>query len=188
MNLTPLAELDYCRIRTKPATSTRLRFGRRVGAAQRRPRRSADRRGGGRAGAGVARGLTRDSPRRPRGPPSSVHWRLQTRLSQAAANRPQQPRPRTRRRASAETSATRRPGTGWPPLALLSTRNNRGDAGRRLRVDVDLLSGTKLEEDLSDLLWPFVNVLPHRLEYLERMLDDNELVQRCSQAEQDFPR
>lgn len=50
----------------------------------------------------------------------------------------------------------------------------------------DLLAGTRLEDDLADLLWSFVNAFHRRLERLERDLDDNELAQKRSQQEQDF--
>jgi len=50
----------------------------------------------------------------------------------------------------------------------------------------DLLSGTRLEDDLTDVLWSLVNIFHRRLERLERDLDDNEQAQRRSQSEQDF--
>ena len=50
----------------------------------------------------------------------------------------------------------------------------------------DLLSGTRLEDDLADILWTVVNAFHRRLEHLERYLDENELAQRRSQSEQDF--
>ena len=50
----------------------------------------------------------------------------------------------------------------------------------------DLLAGTRLEDDLPDLLWSFVNLFHRRLEHLARLLDDNELAQKRSQQEQDF--
>lgn len=50
----------------------------------------------------------------------------------------------------------------------------------------DLLAGTRLEDDLADLLWSLVNAFHRRLEHLERLLDDNELAQKRSQGEQDF--
>jgi YspA, cpYpsA-related SLOG family len=50
----------------------------------------------------------------------------------------------------------------------------------------DLMAGTRLEDDLADLLWSFVNLFHRRLEHLERVLDDNELAQKRSQREQDF--
>ena len=50
----------------------------------------------------------------------------------------------------------------------------------------DLLAGTRLEDDLADLLWSFVNLFHRRLDHLERQLDDNEAAQRRSREEQDF--
>ena len=50
----------------------------------------------------------------------------------------------------------------------------------------DLMAGTRLEDDLGDILWSFVNLFHRRLEHLERQLDDNELAQKRSQGEQDF--
>ena len=50
----------------------------------------------------------------------------------------------------------------------------------------DLMARTRLEDDLPDVLWSFVNVFHRRLKHLERLLDDNENAQRRSQQEQDF--
>ena len=50
----------------------------------------------------------------------------------------------------------------------------------------DLMAGTRLEDDLADLLWSFVNLFHRRLDHLERQLDDNEAAQRRSREEQDF--
>ena len=49
----------------------------------------------------------------------------------------------------------------------------------------DLLSDTRLEDDLPDLLWSVVNVLHRKAERIARTLDDNEVAQRRSQGEQD---
>ncbi|MGJ0393155.1 MAG: DUF2493 domain-containing protein [Methylocystis sp.] len=53
----------------------------------------------------------------------------------------------------------------------------------------DALSGlfldTRLETDLPDLLWSFVNLFHRKAERIDRELDDNETTQRRSQAEQD---
>jgi len=48
-----------------------------------------------------------------------------------------------------------------------------------------LFSGTRLEDDLADLLWGFVNTFHRTIARLDRALDDNEQAQRRSQAEQD---
>jgi hypothetical protein len=54
---------------------------------------------------------------------------------------------------------------------------------------VESLSGlfldTRLEADLPDLLWSFVNLFHRKAERIGRDLDDNEIAQRRSQAEQD---
>jgi hypothetical protein len=48
-----------------------------------------------------------------------------------------------------------------------------------------MLTGTRLEDDLADVLWSFVNLFHRKAERIERMLDDNEQAQRKGQAEQD---
>ena len=47
------------------------------------------------------------------------------------------------------------------------------------------LSNTRLEHDLSALLWSMVNVFHRRIDTIERELDANEIAQRSSQREQD---
>ena len=47
------------------------------------------------------------------------------------------------------------------------------------------LSDTRLEPDLSDLLWSVVNLFHRRIDRIERALDANECDQRRSQREQD---
>ncbi len=47
-----------------------------------------------------------------------------------------------------------------------------------------LLSDTRLEDDLPDLLWSLVNLFHRKTERVEDALDDNEQRQRHSQAEQ----
>ena len=49
----------------------------------------------------------------------------------------------------------------------------------------DLLTGTRLEDDLPDLLWSFANVFHRQADRISRQLDDNEQQQRRSQTEQD---
>ena len=44
---------------------------------------------------------------------------------------------------------------------------------------------TRLEDDLADLLWSFVNLFHRKIERVQRGLDDNEDAQRRSQREQD---
>jgi hypothetical protein len=47
-----------------------------------------------------------------------------------------------------------------------------------------MLTETRLEEDLPDLLWSLVNLFHRKIGRVERDLDDNEQAQRRSQAEQ----
>jgi hypothetical protein len=47
-----------------------------------------------------------------------------------------------------------------------------------------MLVGTRLEDDLADLLWSFVNVFHRKIDRIERELETNERAQRNSQAEQ----
>ena len=48
-----------------------------------------------------------------------------------------------------------------------------------------MLTGTRLEDDLADLLWSFVNLFHRKIDRVERDLDTNEQAQRQGQAEQD---
>jgi hypothetical protein len=48
-----------------------------------------------------------------------------------------------------------------------------------------MLNDTRLEDDLADLLWSFVNLFHRKIERLERELETNEQTQRKSQNEQD---
>ncbi|HEY1258279.1 MAG TPA: DUF2493 domain-containing protein [Xanthobacteraceae bacterium] len=48
-----------------------------------------------------------------------------------------------------------------------------------------MLTGTRLEDDLADLLWSFVNLFHRKVERIEAELDVNEQAQRRGQAEQD---
>jgi hypothetical protein len=48
-----------------------------------------------------------------------------------------------------------------------------------------MLTGTRLEDDLADLLWSFVNLFHRKVDRIERELDANEQAQRRGQAEQD---
>ena len=62
-------------------------------------------------------------------------------------------------------------------------------ASLALELAVEALAGlfidTRLEADLPDLLWSFVNLFHRKAERVGRDLDDNETAQRRSQAEQD---
>jgi hypothetical protein len=48
-----------------------------------------------------------------------------------------------------------------------------------------MLTGTRLEDDLADLLWSFVNLFHRKIDRIERELDTNEQAQRRGQVEQD---
>jgi len=48
-----------------------------------------------------------------------------------------------------------------------------------------LFAETRLEADLSDLLWGVTNLFHRQTERISRLLDDNEMAQRNSQAQQD---
>jgi hypothetical protein len=48
-----------------------------------------------------------------------------------------------------------------------------------------ILNGTRLEDDLADLLWSFVNLFHRKIDRIEAELDRNEQAQRRSQTEQD---
>jgi hypothetical protein len=48
-----------------------------------------------------------------------------------------------------------------------------------------MLTGTRLEDDLADLLWSFVNLFHRKNDRIERELEINEQAQRRSQTEQD---
>jgi hypothetical protein len=62
-------------------------------------------------------------------------------------------------------------------------------ASLALEAAVEALSGlfleTRLEADLRDLLWSFVNLFPRKADRIDRELDDNETAQRRAQSEQD---
>src|SRR5579863_1524654 len=48
-----------------------------------------------------------------------------------------------------------------------------------------LFTGTRLEDDLADLFWSFVNLFHRKIDRVERELETNEQAQRRSQTEQD---
>jgi hypothetical protein len=48
-----------------------------------------------------------------------------------------------------------------------------------------MLTGTRLEDDLADLIWSLVNLFHRKIDRVERELDGNEQAQRRSQPEQD---
>ena len=57
--------------------------------------------------------------------------------------------------------------------------------GAAFEMLADLFTDTRLEDDLSDLLWSMVGAFHRRVEALDRSLDANEQDQRRSQREQD---
>jgi hypothetical protein len=60
-----------------------------------------------------------------------------------------------------------------------------GQLGAMVEAFSAMLTGSRLEDDLSDLLWSFVNLFHRKIDRLERELDLNEQAQRRGQAEQD---
>lgn len=64
-----------------------------------------------------------------------------------------------------------------------------GAAERHLGTVIDalgaMLNGIRLEDDLPDLLWSFVNLFHRKIDRIERELESNEQAQRKSQNEQD---
>ncbi|WP_298324938.1 DUF2493 domain-containing protein [Asticcacaulis sp.] len=71
------------------------------------------------------------------------------------------------------------------PRPLPEADQARAEIGACLETLAGLLTGTRLEDDLDDLLWACVNVFHRRIGSLERDLDANEQAQQRSQTEQD---
>ncbi len=61
----------------------------------------------------------------------------------------------------------------------------RGQLDAMVEAFSAMLTGTRLEDDLADLLWSFVNLFHRKTDRIERELDTNEQAQRRGQAEQD---
>ncbi len=61
----------------------------------------------------------------------------------------------------------------------------RGQLDAMVEAFSAMLTGTRLEDDLADLLWSFVNLFHRKTDRVERELDTNEQAQRRGQAEQD---
>jgi hypothetical protein len=61
----------------------------------------------------------------------------------------------------------------------------RGQLGAMVEALSAMLTGTRLEDDLADLLWSFVNLFHRKTARIEHQLDTNEQAQRRGQAEQD---
>ncbi|MFV3131299.1 DUF2493 domain-containing protein [Niveispirillum sp. KHB5.9] len=71
------------------------------------------------------------------------------------------------------------------PRPLPEAEQARAEIGACLETLAGLLTGTRLEDDLDDLLWACVNVFHRRIASLERNLDANEQAQQHSQRDQD---
>jgi hypothetical protein len=79
-----------------------------------------------------------------------------------------------------------RPGQDEPdPRPLPESDAVQGYLGAMVEAFGGMLTGTRLEDDLADLLWSFVNLFHRKLDRIERELDTNEQAQRRGQAEQD---
>src|SRR5216683_7757531 len=79
-----------------------------------------------------------------------------------------------------------RPGQDEPdPRPLPEPDAVRGQLGAMVEAFLAMLSDTRLEDDLADLLWSFVNLFHRKVDRIERELDINEQAQRRGQAEQD---
>ena len=79
-----------------------------------------------------------------------------------------------------------RPGQDEPdPRPLPEPDDVYGQIGAAVEAISTMLTGTRLEDDLADLLWSFVNLFHRKTGRLERELDSNEQAQRRGQAEQD---
>src|SRR5438270_1376081 len=79
-----------------------------------------------------------------------------------------------------------RPGQDEPdPRPLPEPDAVRGQLGTMVEAFLAMLTGTRLEDDLADLLWSFVNLFHRKVDRIERELDVNEQAQRRGQAEQD---
>ena len=79
-----------------------------------------------------------------------------------------------------------RPGQDEPdPRPLPEPNAVRGQLDATIEALSAMLTGTRLEDDLGDLLWSFVNLFHRKVDRIERTLDTNEQAQRRGQAEQD---
>jgi hypothetical protein len=71
------------------------------------------------------------------------------------------------------------------PRPLPEPEAVRGQLGAMVEAFLAMLTGTRLEDDLADLLWSFVNLFHRKTDRIERELDVNEQAQRRGQTEQD---
>jgi len=79
-----------------------------------------------------------------------------------------------------------RPGEDEPdPRSLPDPDTVQAQLDRIVEAFGAMLTDTRLEDDLADLLWSFVNLFHRRIGRVEAELDRNEQGQRRTQAEQD---
>ncbi|MFZ3238468.1 MAG: DUF2493 domain-containing protein, partial [Stellaceae bacterium] len=79
-----------------------------------------------------------------------------------------------------------RPGQDEPdPRPLPEPDAVQDQLGAAVEAISATLNGTRLEDDLADVLWSFVNLFHRKTDRIERELDINEQAQRRGQAEQD---
>jgi YspA, cpYpsA-related SLOG family len=79
-----------------------------------------------------------------------------------------------------------RPGHDEPdPRPLPEPDAAQSQLGAAIEAMSAMLTGTRLEDDLADLLWGFVNLFHRKIDRIARELDLNEQAQRKGQAEQD---
>jgi len=79
-----------------------------------------------------------------------------------------------------------RPGADEPdPRPLPDADAAHGHLDTITEAFTGLLTNTRLEDDLSDVLWAFVNLFHRKVDRIERELDGNEQAQRRSQLDQD---
>ena len=79
-----------------------------------------------------------------------------------------------------------RPGQDEPdPRPLPIVGQMQGQLDGIVEAFSAMLTDTRLEDDLADLLWSFVNLFHRKIERIERELDSNEQAQRLGQVEQD---
>jgi hypothetical protein len=79
-----------------------------------------------------------------------------------------------------------RPGQDEPdPRPLPNAEQVRAELGGIIDSFAALFTNTRLEDDLADLLWSFVNLFHRKLDRVATQLDTNEQAQRRSQLEQD---
>src|SRR5260370_37228027 len=78
-----------------------------------------------------------------------------------------------------------RPGEGEPdPRPMPEADAVQAQLDAMVEAFSAMLSGTRLEDDLSDLLWSFVNLFHRKTDRIERELDANEQAQRRAQPAQ----